>query len=189
MAAAKSGSGATIRFAKVVGHARPPETLNVGDPGLTIFSAENFKLEYGQVHAYRTGVLIEIPDGCLGKLHENAGMGVKGVTVAGGLLTPNDIGEVRVSLMNNHKEAFEIRSGDPLAMLVIEENVAAGNAVEAEEYDLEGLSGELKDRSDENRQETLKMRADKKAKDAQALADATAKRSADATEGGNKKSK
>ena len=153
-----------LRFAKVVPHARPPERLNEGDPGLSVFSAENFKVEYSEVHSYRTGIVLEIPEGSVGMLVENAGMGVKGVTVAGPLLTSNDIGEVRVNLINSHREAFEVRAGDPICFLLLLKDPSEDD--EVEEYDLEGLSNEMKEAAEEVLVATRKARAEKAAKEA-----------------------
>jgi len=162
-----------MRLAKVLAHARPPEKLNVNDPGVTIFSAENFSVAYSEVHAYRTGIAIEVPEGKNLLLVETSGMGVKGVTVAGPFLTPNDIGEVRVNLINSHREAYEIKAGDPLAFVLVID--APESDSDFEEYDLAGLASEMKEASDKAYIETRKMRADRKAKlaaeEAKAVAD------------------
>lgn len=157
----------SIRFAKCVAHARPPQKLNVADPGMTVFSAENFKVEYGEVHAYRTGIVVEIPDGKIGVLHETNGMGIKGVTVAGSILTHKDIGEVRVNLINSHREAFEVKAGDPIAYLLIQDAPEEDHG-DAEEFDLEGLTFEMKDRLAESLDDTRKAKAAQAADEANA---------------------
>lgn len=154
-----------LRFAKVVPHARPPEKLNVSDPGLTIFSAEDFKVEWGEVHAYRTGIVLEIPEGDIVLLRENNNMGVKGVVVAGSLLTANNIGEVRVNLTNQHREAFEVKAGDPLCFAILLQACGDG---EAEEYDLEGLTNEMQTAATEAKAESDKLKFRKKADEAAA---------------------
>ena len=152
----------SVRFAKVLAHARPPEKLNVNDPGATIFSAENFNVAYSEVHGYRTGIALEVPEGKIVQIVENAGMGIKGVTVAGGVLTSNHVGEVRVNLINSHREAFEIKAGDPLGFILLLDSPTAGD--EYEEYDLEGLGNEMKEASAEAYAESQKLKADKRAK-------------------------
>ncbi len=131
-----------LRFAKIVDHARPPEKLNVNDPGLTLFSAEDFNVEHGELHSYRTGIMIEVPPGGFGMIVVNHGLGVQGGVVCGGVLTPNDVCEVRVSLANLHRNAIQIKAGAPLAQLIL---IANGNQDDSvDEYDREGLMNEMK---------------------------------------------
>jgi len=152
-----------VKFAKVLNHARPPVRLNPNDPGLTIFSAEDFKVEHGEVHAYRTGVVLDVPEGYLGMFVETQSMGFKGVTVAGGVLSPNDISEVRVALINSHREAYEIKSGMPLAQIILLKNDDKDD--DAEEVDREELTEELQKRRDAAMKEQ-KVRSAKRGVDA-----------------------
>jgi len=151
-----------LRFAKILGHARPPEKLNINDPGLTLFSGEDFKVGHGEVHAFRTGIMIEIPEGSFGLLLSTHSNGVAGAIVCGDFLSPNDVGEVRVSIANLKRDAFEVKAGAPLCQLVV---VPGADKVEgeAEEYDREGLTNEMTAAADEAKQESKKLKdSDKK---------------------------
>jgi dUTPase len=143
-----------MRFAKILTHARPPIKLNPLDAGITVFSAETYKLEFGEVHSFRTGIMVEIPEGSFGLLHESHSQGVKGVTVAGGLVTPRTVTELRVSLLNSHREAFEVTSGQPLAQLIILTEIEADD--EAEETDRQELTEEMTKVTEEARVEESK---------------------------------
>jgi dUTPase len=146
-----------MRFAKVLGHARPPIKLNPLDPGLTVFSAESFKLEFGEVHSFRTGIIAEIPEGSFGLLIETHGQGVKGVIVAGGLVTTKWVSELRVSLTNSHREAYEVQAGSQIAQLLILSDAKADDT--AEEIDKDTLTEEMKKIVDEAQIEERKVTA------------------------------
>jgi len=97
-----------------LGHARPPEDGK-------IFSAEDFTLESGEVHSYRTGIVLEEPSGGAGEgkvlfLATTMEQGTKGVTIAGPLVAYGT--ELRVNLINLHREAREIKSGQAIAQVL-----------------------------------------------------------------------
>lgn len=125
-----------MRFTKVLPNARPPEKVNPNDPGLTIYSAEDFTVESGEVHAYRTGIIVEIPEKSIGLLLSTAGMGFKGVTVATGALSVNDMNELRVPLINSHREAWVVKAGQAVAQLVIANGMGDDEVEEVNREDL-----------------------------------------------------
>lgn len=96
-----------------------PEKTYESDAGFDVFSAEEWKTEFGEVHAYRTGVMVEIPEGYFGLLKEKSSQGVKGVAVKGGVIDAGFRGELRVPLSNSHRDAYEVKVGDPIAQLII----------------------------------------------------------------------
>lgn len=100
------------KFRKVLGHARPPEDGK-------IFSAEDFTLESGEVHSYRTGIVLDGAGAGEGKvlfLATTMEQGTKGVTIAGPLVAYGT--ELRVNLINLHREAREIKSGQAIAQVL-----------------------------------------------------------------------
>jgi dUTP pyrophosphatase len=129
-----------MQFAKLLGHARPPTRLHSQDAGVSVFSAEDFKLEYGETHAYRTGIVLNVPEGMLAHLVRPMVDGTKGCVVAGQCVTAKDRTELRVTLLNNHREALEVRAGDPIAQLVLGE--VAGDD-EMEEVGLDELRSRM----------------------------------------------
>jgi len=155
-----------MKFALILAHARPPERLCVSDPGVSIFSAENFTLESGEVHAYRTGISISVPPGKYGLLKENQAQGVKGIAVIGGLVRTKDTQEIRVSLTNSHREAYEVKAGQAIAQVLwfdaTEEDV--------EEVSIDELREEQENIQDEVSAANAQARADKAVSDAQAEA-------------------
>ncbi len=130
-----------MRFAKVLTHARPPEKVNVADPGVTLFSAEDFKVGHGEVHAFRTGIMLEVPKGAYGHIVGTQSMGVAGATILSGIVTPLDTGEVRIAIANLHRNAYEVKAGMPIGQLIIIDSGSTDD--EAEEYDREGLTNEM----------------------------------------------
>lgn len=116
-----------IRFATLPGleNVRKPAMVSPADAGLTIYTCENFTLEKGEVHAYRTGLLMEIPEGTYGQLVTDHNSAFKGVQVFGVIL-PSNVGELRVTLFNGHADATVIKAGQAVAQLVL---------IDSEEYE------------------------------------------------------
>ncbi len=89
--------------------------------GLDIASAEDLTLEPGARHAFATGFAIEIPRGYEVQVRPRSGLAVRhGITC---LNTPGTIdsdfrGEVKVILINLGSEAFPVRRGERIALLV-----------------------------------------------------------------------
>jgi len=135
-----------MRVGKLVPHARLPKKVSPGDPGVTLFSAETYNLEYSEVHAFRTGLVVEIPEGSFGMLMNR--VTTNGVVVGGVVLTSQDTGEVRVPIQNNHRSALEIKSGMPLCQFVI---FTDDSDEDVEEFEGTSLSAELKDKADKAR--------------------------------------
>lgn len=171
-----------MKFAKILSHARAPEQLLPNDPGVSVFSAEDFTLGFGECHSYRTGIVVGIEDGFFGLLKESQAQGVKGIMVAGGFVTENDASELRVTLYNGHREAYIVKAGMPIAQLV---SLPLDSAdAEPEEMDKETLIASVKARTAAALADVQKKRATasaKKASDDAAAKAATAKAAAEAT--------
>lgn len=97
-----------------------------GDAGADLCAAEDITLWPGNNKLVRTGVSIALPEHLVGLVHPRSGLALKhGITV---LNTPGTIdsgyrGEIGVILRNNGNHTFEVKRGDRIAQLVIQEYV------------------------------------------------------------------
>jgi dUTP pyrophosphatase len=103
-----------------------PVYAKLGDAGADLCAAEDMTLWPGNNKLVRTGVSIALPENLVGLVHPRSGLALKhGITV---LNTPGTIdsgyrGEIGVILRNTGNATFEVKRGDRIAQLVIQEYV------------------------------------------------------------------
>ena len=99
-----------------------------GDAGADLRAAIDTSIEPGEWQLVPTGVAIALQDGLVGLVHPRSGLAVKhGVTVlnAPGTIDAGYRGEIKVALINHGRDAFEIKRGDRIAQLLVQEVVHA----------------------------------------------------------------
>lgn len=105
-----------------------PAYAKWGDAGADLRAAEDIVLWPGNRKLVRTGVCLELPEHLVALVHPRSGLALKnGITV---LNTPGTVdsgyrGEIAVILYNAGEKNFEVRRGDRIAQLVIQEYVRA----------------------------------------------------------------
>lgn len=103
----------------------PPSYAHPGDAGADLRTAVDVRLEPGERRLVPTGVAIALPEGWVGLVHPRSGLAVRhGVTVvnAPGTVDAGYRGEIGVLLVNTDRhEAVELRRGDRVAQLVVQE--------------------------------------------------------------------
>ena len=112
-----------------------PIYARAGDAGADLRSASDVLLPAGERVVVGTGVRIALPSGFVGLVHPRSGLAANhGVTVlnAPGTVDSGYRGEILVTLYNSSSADFEIKVGDRIAQLVIQEYVEA-NFIEVEE--------------------------------------------------------
>lgn len=90
--------------------------------GLDLPSAEARTLAPGERHAFRTGLVLGLPEGYEGQVRPRSGLAAKhGVTVlnAPGTIDADYRGEVKVLLVNLGAEPFEVTIGTRIAQLIV----------------------------------------------------------------------
>lgn len=102
-----------------------PSYAKPGDAGLDLRSRVEMKLEPGMRALVPTGIAVAIPTGYVGLVHPRSGLAIKsGISMVN---TPGTIdsgyrGEISVILINHDREeTFEIKRGDRVAQLVIQQ--------------------------------------------------------------------
>jgi dUTP pyrophosphatase len=99
-----------------------PQYETGGSAGLDVRSAENVTIAPGSSQLIKTGLFIEIPYGYEIQVRPRSGLALKhGITVLNspGTIDSDYRGEIGVILINHGQSAFEIKSGDRIAQLVM----------------------------------------------------------------------
>ncbi|GIH28198.1 deoxyuridine 5'-triphosphate nucleotidohydrolase [Acrocarpospora phusangensis] len=102
-----------------------PSYAHPGDAGADLYAAEDVELLPGERAVVGTGVAIALPDGYAAFVHPRSGLAARhGVTLvnAPGTVDAGYRGEIRVTLLNtDSKETIQLRRGDRVAQLVIQQ--------------------------------------------------------------------
>ena len=112
-----------VKVKNTSGNALPAyETSSSAGMDVRAVLQENISLKPLERALVKTGLFLEIPHGFECQVRPRSGLALKkGITV---LNTPGTIdadyrGELKVLLMNHGKEAFEIKSGERIAQMVL----------------------------------------------------------------------
>lgn len=101
-----------------------PVYAKPGDAGADLRAAESVSVPANGRVTVKTGVSIALPNGYVALVHPRSGLAAKfGVTVlnAPGTVDAGYRGEIAVTLFNSSLEAFEVKTGDRIAQLVIQQ--------------------------------------------------------------------
>jgi dUTP pyrophosphatase len=109
--------------------AQVPSYAHGDDAGADLTSVEDVMINPGERVLVRTGVHIELDADLLAWVTPRSGLAVKhGITIvnAPGLIDGGYRGEIMVCLLNTSGEAYQVKKGDKIAQLVIQEYIHAG---------------------------------------------------------------
>ena len=102
-----------------------PAYARPGDAGMDLFAATDRSLAPGERSLMPTGIAVAVPDGWVGLVHPRSGIAhTHGVSIlnAPGTIDAGYRGEIFVNLINlDPRETFEIRRGDRIAQLVVQQ--------------------------------------------------------------------
>lgn len=105
------------------GDANLPSRGSEEAAGYDIESAEDFVLYSGQRHMFKTGVGCILPPNTVGKLEPRSKLANKfGIMVLAGTIDEDYRGEIRVILFNSGVHPFEVKKGDRIVQMLIDEN-------------------------------------------------------------------
>lgn len=99
-----------------------PAYATEGAAGMDVVSAEDVTIAPGARHAVATGLAVAIPHGFEIQVRPRSGLALKhGISVANapGTIDSDYRGELKVILINQGAEAFDVRRGDRVAQLVL----------------------------------------------------------------------
>lgn len=110
-----------ILIQKLSEDAQIPSKANQGDAGYDLVSVEEKILNPLERVVVKTGIKIQIPNNCYGRVAPRSGLAVKnGIDVMAGVIDSGYRGEVGVVLINLSNEKFMVRKGAKIAQLIIE---------------------------------------------------------------------
>ena len=105
-----------------------PERAHETDAGLDLRSRED-KTIYPDMSflcgaesgVFDTGVHIELPRGCYGKIEGRSGLNIKqSIVCCGGVIDEGYTGSIKVRLYNLGPEPYTVHAGDKIAQLIIQ---------------------------------------------------------------------
>jgi len=101
-------------------NARVPAIQSKGAAGYDIYSDQKLLLFPSERKLVSTGISLNIPNSYYGRIAPRSSLAVKGIDVGAGVVDSDYRGEVKVLLINNSKDMFEIKHGDRIAQLILE---------------------------------------------------------------------
>ena len=99
-----------------------PEYAYSGDAGFDLYANENVSLNSLERTTVASGLAIEVPEGYVGLIWDRSGLSTKhGIKTLGGVIDAGYRGEIRIGLVNAGTESYEIKRGDKIAQMIIQE--------------------------------------------------------------------
>lgn len=109
---------------KLSEHAQLPQQGTAVSAGFDLFSAEDKTLPAGQRGLVKTDLSIACPEGTYGRIAPRSGLALKhGIDVGAGVIDADYRGPVGILLFNLGDKDFEIKRGDRIAQLILEQIV------------------------------------------------------------------
>ena len=109
-----------LNFLKISKNAETPEYILKSDVGFDVKAIENVSLFPLEQKAVRTGIAIEIPEGCVGLVRDRAGIVQKmNVHTVAGTFDSGFRGEVSIMLVNMNDTTIEIEKGMRMAQIIL----------------------------------------------------------------------
>ncbi|EFA05862.1 deoxyuridine 5'-triphosphate nucleotidohydrolase [Tribolium castaneum] len=114
-------SSLVLKYTKVVPEAYPPTKGSVKAAGYDLKSAFDCVVPARGKALVDTGIKIQLPEGCYGRIAPRSGLAVKNfIDVGAGVVDEDYRGVLKVVLFNHSDTAFEVKSGDRIAQLICE---------------------------------------------------------------------
>jgi len=99
----------------------PPAYAHPGDAGMDFFALEKTVLKPGERKGIRTGISIEIPNGCAGLFWDKSGIGIReGLKTLGGVIDAGYRGEVLIGMINLSDREYVFEAGHKVAQVLIQ---------------------------------------------------------------------
>lgn len=110
-----------MQLRKLAENVKLPAYKRPGDAGLDLYSREDHVLQPGEQHVFKLGFAMAIPEGTVALIWDRSGLAAKhGVTTLAGVIDHTYRGEVGVVLMNASRQAYEVKSGDRIAQMLVQ---------------------------------------------------------------------
>ncbi|KAJ3649165.1 hypothetical protein Zmor_020921 [Zophobas morio] len=108
-----------LRYTKVVPEAYPPTKGSLKAAGYDLKSAYDCTVPARGKALVDTGIKVQLPEGCYGRIAPRSGLAVKNfIDVGAGVVDEDYRGVIKVVLFNHSDTPFEIKSGDRIAQFI-----------------------------------------------------------------------
>lgn len=131
-----------IKVARLEDEAVTPTRKHKGDAGIDLYSSRNSVIKSGEIRILHTGITIEIPPHFFGLIKPKSG---DNFDVFAGVVDAKYQGEILVKIYNPMLDNVYIRSGDPIAQMIIIPIITP----EINEVGLEDIHKEESERGDD----------------------------------------
>ena len=109
-----------LKIKKLVPELKVPSYAHPGDVGLDLFSPEDYELRPGERRIFPVGFALEFPTGYAAIVKDKSSLPKNGgVHTMGGVFDAGYRGEYNVNLINLGSAAYQIKTGDKIAQLLI----------------------------------------------------------------------
>lgn len=124
-----------FRVCKLDPKAVLPVKNNPSDAGFDLTTIESVVLPPGQSARLRTGLSVAIPTGHVGLIWARSKLGAKkGIQILAGVIDTDYRGEIIIALLNSGLDPVELKAGDKVAQLILQE-IAPFHVVEVAKLD------------------------------------------------------
>ncbi len=112
-----------LRVKRIHEEAKTPCLGSIESAGLDLCTLESVEIPSGQRALLRTGIAMSIPVGMVGLIWPRSKLAAKkGIDVLAGVVDSDYRGEVMISLLNTSDSLIELRSGDKVAQMVLQQH-------------------------------------------------------------------
>ena len=116
-----SHSAQRLRVVRVHKDAILPKRATAGSAGYDLFSIAEVHMQSGMRHTIKTGIKVEIPAGCYGRIAARSGLAmIHGMQTMAGVIDSDYRGEIGVVLVNMGDKDVVFEKGTRIAQLILE---------------------------------------------------------------------
>lgn len=134
--------GCRMKFKKLREDAYTPTKGHTFDAGWDLRAVETVVLVQGTRTLVKTGIALDIPQGHVGMIWPRSGLANEwGLDILGGVIDSGYHGEVGVLVINHGEYVKQIKAGDKIAQLVLQEHLLC-QMVEVAEFAGESSRGD-----------------------------------------------
>ncbi|XP_044746397.1 probable deoxyuridine 5'-triphosphate nucleotidohydrolase [Coccinella septempunctata] len=117
----ESNNSCVLKFSKILPEAATPVKGSKKAAGFDLKSAVECVVPPRGKALVDTGLVIQLPEGCYGRIAPRSGLAVKNfIDVGAGVVDEDYRGHLRVVLFNHGDEPFKVNVGDRIAQLICE---------------------------------------------------------------------
>uniref|UniRef100_T1JQT1 Deoxyuridine 5'-triphosphate nucleotidohydrolase n=1 Tax=Tetranychus urticae TaxID=32264 RepID=T1JQT1_TETUR len=132
-----------LKFKKLDPLAMTPTRTSPLSAGMDLYSIEDVIIPSNGKQLIKTGLQIQTPSRCYGRIAPRSGMAWNHfLDVGAGVVDPDYTGEVKVLIFNHGKEGYGVKRGDRIAQLICEMIVHPEIEEVKEHMELENGRGE-----------------------------------------------